>query len=228
VNPVIEISESCKTAYPGACFGFLALDGVANPPAHAGLDERKLVLEADLRLRFAGQGRDDLRRLPVMPPYEAYYGSFKKTYHVLLQLESVALKGKSLPGVAALVEAMFMAELENGLLTAGHDRAALQGPVRVNVAAGTETYTLLNGKDEALKPGDMYMADDAGVISSILSGPDRRTRLVPGTHAALFAVYAPPGIGPEPVHRHLETIRDNVRIISPEAIVGGLEVYAAA
>jgi hypothetical protein len=33
----------------------------------------------------------------------------------------VALKGKAIPRQAALVEAMFMAELENLILTAGHD-----------------------------------------------------------------------------------------------------------
>ena len=46
-----------------------------------------------------------------IPAYNACYKGFKKTYHVQLQLESVALKGRSIPRVAALMEAMFMAEL---------------------------------------------------------------------------------------------------------------------
>ena len=63
----------------------------------------------------------------MIQAYAAYYERFNKTYHVQLQLESVALKGKSIPRVSALVEAMFMAELENLLLTAGHDLDVVQG-----------------------------------------------------------------------------------------------------
>jgi hypothetical protein len=48
----------------------------------------------------------------------------KKTYHIALQLEPVVLKGKSLPNVAALVEAMFTAELGDLLLTASTGASA--------------------------------------------------------------------------------------------------------
>ena len=48
----------------------------------------------------------------------------KKTYHVQHQLESVVLKGKSLPNVAALVAAMFMAERDDLLLTASTGASA--------------------------------------------------------------------------------------------------------
>ena len=54
--------------------------------------------------------RKNLERLEAMPPaereaVEQNYRRFQQTYHVALQLESVALKGKPLPRVAALVEA---------------------------------------------------------------------------------------------------------------------------
>lgn len=223
----IQISEEWKSAYPGARVGFLALRNVANPEQHGELKLRKAALEAGLRARFEGAGREALRALPTMQAYSAYYNRFKKTYHVLLQLESVALKGRPLPSVAALVEAMFMAELQNGLLTAGHDLAAVQGPVLVSVATGEETYTLLNGRVETLKPGDMAMADDLGVISSILYGPDARTQLVPGTRSALFAVYAPPGIETQAVRRHLRDIYETVRVFAPGAVQLSLDVFEA-
>ena len=91
---------------------------------------RRNRLESQLRERFAGQTRGDLDQLPVLQAYAAYYKRFKKTYHVQLQLESIAFKGKPIPSVAALVEAMFMAEVKNMLLTAGHDLDALQLPAR--------------------------------------------------------------------------------------------------
>jgi DNA/RNA-binding domain of Phe-tRNA-synthetase-like protein len=63
--------------------------------------------------------------------------------------------------------------------------------LRLDVARGGEAYTLLNGKGETLKAGDIFMADAEGVTSSILYGPDARTRITPATRNALFIVYAP-------------------------------------
>jgi len=41
---------------------------------------------------------------------------------------------------------MFMAEIENRLLTAGHDLDNLQLPVCLDVTKGDEVYTLLRGQ----------------------------------------------------------------------------------
>jgi DNA/RNA-binding domain of Phe-tRNA-synthetase-like protein len=200
---------------------------VSNPERHEALDVRKDALEVDLRARFAGVDRTVLTALPTIEAYSRYYGQFRKTYHVLLQLESVALKGRPIPRVAALVEAMFMAELKNQLLTAGHDLAALQGSVTVGVATGDERYILMNGKEQILAAGDMFMADAAGAISSIVYGPDGRSRITPATRDVLFAVYAPAGISPVTVQGHLQDIRDNVLLIAPDAEVELLQVYSA-
>ncbi|MBF8281343.1 MAG: hypothetical protein HW378_258, partial [Anaerolineales bacterium] len=116
---MLIVSEAWQTNYPGASQGILVMRNVANPEHHPALEKLKTELEEQLRARFAGYDKAALTALPSVQPYVAYYGQFKKTYHVLLQLESVALKGKPLPRVAALVEAMFMAELKNQLLTAG-------------------------------------------------------------------------------------------------------------
>ncbi len=220
-----EISPAWQATYPGALAGVLVMHDVANPSQHDALDREKTALEEQLRSQFAGFSRADLRALPTLQAYEAYYRRFQKTYHVQLQLESVALKGKAIPRVAALVEAMFMAELQDQLLTAGHDVAALDPPVRLDVADGTETYTLLNGQQQQLKPGDQYMADQRGIISSILAGPDQRTCIGANTRAAFFAVYAPSGIRRDTVEKHLRQIVANVQIVSPRARVDRLDVY---
>ena len=128
---MLESSNTWKNAFPGAYIGILALNHVANPEVCPGLDLRKTALENDLRKQFAGQTRQAIEALPSIQAYTTYLKPFKKTYHVLLQLESVALKDKPLPRVAALVEAMFMAELQSQLLTAGHDLDTLQLPVSV-------------------------------------------------------------------------------------------------
>jgi DNA/RNA-binding domain of Phe-tRNA-synthetase-like protein len=214
---MLQVSPAWKAAYPGAVVGMLVMRGVANPEHHAQLEERKAGLEAALRARFAGADRAALNALPALQAYAAYFGRFKKTYPVQLQLESVALKGKSLPGVAALVEAMFMAELKNLLLTAGHDLGAVRSRLRLDVSRGDERYIRINGQEQGLKPNDMIMADAEGVIASVIYGPDSRTRIVPATRQALFVTYAPPGIGPAEVQQHLDDVASNVRLFAPEA-----------
>ena len=105
-----------------------------NPAAHPGLAEHVHQLTDSLRQQWAGATRADLNRLPEFAVYRAYYRRFEKTYHVQLQFESVALKGKPLRSNGSLVLAMFAAELQNRLLTAGHDLAAIAGPLTVDLA----------------------------------------------------------------------------------------------
>jgi DNA/RNA-binding domain of Phe-tRNA-synthetase-like protein len=222
---MLVVSEAWKSTYPGAAVGALAIRNVLNPAHHPALEKRKAELEYQLRTCFAGYERAALKALPTLQAYTAYYKRFKKTYHVLLQLESVALRGKSIPQVATLVEAMFMAELKNLLLTAGHDLEALQMPVRLDVADGSERYVRLDGQEQVLKPGDMMIADAQGIMSSVIYGPDRRTRITPETRHVLFTVYAPPGIGEQAVRRHLQDIREYVLLVAPDGKVVLLEVY---
>jgi DNA/RNA-binding domain of Phe-tRNA-synthetase-like protein len=224
---MFQVSEAWKAAYPGAAVGALALREVTNPERHVALDQRKEALEQSLRARWAGQDRKTMSALSSIQSYAAYYARFRKTYHVLLQLESVALKGRPLPRTAALVEAMFMAEIKNQLLTAGHDVAALDLPVTVDIATGHESYVTLSGKEQTLAAGDMYMRDRQGVISSIIYGPDWRTAISPATQGVLFTVYAPPGIVLSSIQEHLDDIRDNVLLVAPEATVEMSQVYEA-
>ncbi len=222
---MLMVTEAWKTTYPGAAVGVLAMRGVSNPESHPGLDSRKRALEEEIRSRFSGQDRAAIRALGPVQAYNDYYKRFKKTYHVQLQLESVAFKGKSIPRVASLIEAMFMAELKNLLLTAGHDLDSVQGPVTLDVAADDETYTMLNGREQVLKRDDMVISDSVGVMSSVVYGPDSRTRIKPATRRALFTVYAPEGIGQEAVLGHLRDIQDNVAAFAPDAVTDLLEVY---
>ncbi len=174
---MFKVTETWRATYPGVHAGFLVMQGVANPARHPGLEAAKQALEERLRTQFAGQDRHALEAYGPIPAYTTYYRQFEKTYHVLAQLASIVYKGKPIPSVAALVEAMFMAEIKNGLLTAGHDLDLLQPPVTLDVAGGEERYTLLRGQAQGCKAGDMLMADQAGVISSIVYGPDERTQI---------------------------------------------------
>ncbi|HET6845987.1 MAG TPA: hypothetical protein VFH29_04090 [Anaerolineales bacterium] len=223
-----SVSAEWMRAYPKAHAGMLAIADAANPEHNEELERVKRELEDDLRRRYAGLDRAGLRSDPVLHAYEEYYRRFDKTYHVQLQLESILLKGKSIPSGAGLVEAMFMAEIESRLLTAGHDLAALRGKLRLDVATGSESYVLLRGTPQATKAGDMMISDELGIISSIVYGPDQRTQIRADTHEAVFTVYAPTGIQPEDVEAHLEKILAYARILAPGVRNLGLQIFPNA
>ena len=225
---VFQISDRWKSTFPDAHAGVLILRGAVNPSQHAELEERKKALEEELRARFSGQDRQALEKNPVLQAYTSYYRQFKKTYHVQLQLESLLFKEKSIPSVAALVEAMFMAEMNNMLLTAGHDLDTARAPLTLDIAQGTETYILLRGVPQTPKAGDMMITDGEGIISNIIYGPDQRTQIRPQTTNVIFTVYAPSGIPEQVVEKHLLEIKENVQLVAPDAQVELLKVFDAS
>jgi DNA/RNA-binding domain of Phe-tRNA-synthetase-like protein len=223
---MFDVTSKWKSTYPDAHAGVLAMSDVSNPARDPDLEHRKVALEEQLRAQFSGQDRAQIASYPVLQAYGEYYRHFKKTYHIHLQLESIVLKGKSIPSVAALVEAMFMAEMQDMLLTAGHDLDNLQLPLTLDVATGTEQYRLLRGEEQVLKPGDMLIRDQVGVISSIVYGPDQRTQITPDTQNVIFTAYAPPGIEEQLVEQHLRHIQENVMVFAPQAKVEFLKIFS--
>jgi DNA/RNA-binding domain of Phe-tRNA-synthetase-like protein len=206
----------------------MALRCGANPPVTGALEEARREIGSELRRRFGSLDRKALRELRVYRDYEAYYKKYDKSYHVRLQLESVALKGRDVPPISSLVTPMFLAELENGVLTAGHDLDRLTLPVTVRIAREGEHFALLgNQKDQEAREGDQALADGKGLIGTILHGPDHRTRMDETTRNALYVVYGVPGVDAETVRAHLGRIRDLVRLALPEARAEGPEILRA-
>ena len=224
---LLNVDAEWRAAHPGATVGVLAIRNVGNPASHDGLHGVAAALEEELRAMLGDADRETLRATPPLPAYVAYYKRWGQRYHVGMQLESVAQKGKSIPRVAALVEAMFIAELRNGILTAGHDLEAVALPIRLGVGDG-QAFRGPSGNDLTVKEGDMFTADAEGrVLSAIIAGPSEIARIGPKTTAALFVVYAPPGVDPALVRTHLDEIERNVRVVSPDAEVVGREVVGA-
>lgn len=221
---MIKVIENFLSIYPSANIGILVMRDVENMAAHPALEACKQELESELRLRFADKEPKVLENTHPLPAYTAYYKRFDKTYHVLGQQKSIIYKNKPIPSVASLVEVMFIAELKNGLLTAGHDLDHVVGAISLNVSNGEEHYTVMRGEDQQLKKGDLYISDEQGILSAIIYGPDQRTQITPETKNALFTVYAPDGISDEEVEKHLLDICDLVQLVTPAARVEMLEV----
>ena len=223
----LEVTKEWKDAFPGASVGLLVMKNTVNPKNNPDLDNKMKEIEEEIRNNFSQSGREGIRELSTIRAYTEYYKKFKKTYHVMLQLESIALKNRNLPRISTLVSAMFAAELKNQLLTAGHDISKLQNPVVLNIANGNESYTGMGGKLQNLNQDDMFISDNAGVISSIIYGPDNRTPITSDTEDVLFTVYGPTGISPEQIKNHLEDISSYVKLVSSDAVTDTLEIYSS-
>lgn len=213
---LIKLTEKWKTIFPEAQIGILEIAEVGNALQSDLLNSEKRAVEARLRARYAGYSRSNFLALPVMAVYDRYYKRFDKTYHVLLQLESIVLKGKDLPQVSPLVDANFTAELDTLVLTAGHDAARLSPPLWIDVSRIGDKFTRMNGAPKQLPPGDMVMRDSQGVICTIIYGQDNISPISISTTHALYVAYAPPGVGAENVQAQLDAIEMNIRLFSTD------------
>ncbi len=130
----------------------------------------------------------------------SYYKKYGYTYHALPQLESV-IKGKAIPGGLPLVEAMFMAEVKNMFLTAGHDYDKTRAPLSLRISTGDESYTTMNGKDVTTISAescrydvcmiveDSFQCDSRDVAVKTVSGGKYATLLIPHTAQAVQSAW---------------------------------------
>jgi DNA/RNA-binding domain of Phe-tRNA-synthetase-like protein len=212
---IVTATNNWRNAHPGASIGLLELSSVDNSRPSPELDARKRETEANLRARYAGFSRQDFLSLPVMAAYQKYYKRFTKTYHVLLQLESLVLKGKNLPDVSPLVDSNFTAEVDSLVLTAGHDVSKLVAPVVMDVSQKGDQIIRMSGEPKLMEAGDMVMRDATGVVCSIVYGQDNVSPITSATTHVLYVAYAPMGVPAEAVENHLQMIEVNVRLFSP-------------
>ncbi len=222
----ISYSPSWKAAFPGAVMGMLFVENAPNRfPIPSEMESLRLEKEQSLKERYGSLSRKDLATLPALAPYVAYYKEGKSTYHVLQQIESIAQGKRAIPAPSCHVLNMFMAELESGLLTAGHDVYALGEEITVDITQEGDSYTMLSEKKANLSPGDMCIRDERGILSSILRGPNRESRIGEETKNLLFTVYAPRGISLARVEEHLQNIENTFRRYAPERVIRFLEVF---
>jgi DNA/RNA-binding domain of Phe-tRNA-synthetase-like protein len=204
---MISLSPELKVIYPKAMFGSLIARDVPNRRGHELLEERKRDLESRIRESYADVDDDGM-----IQSYRPYYRRWGKTYPIEFQIKTIK-GGGNLPQVSVLVDSMFMAEVKNRILTSGHDLEALEGDLTFDVSDGGERYLKLNGKEQALKKGDVILIDEEGILASVLYGPARRTSIASETRNALYFGWCPYGIDEELIKSHTEDILNNIRLV---------------
>ena len=214
--------------HAGSVAAVIAFGGVAGASETSDFAAAKHDLETSLRARWQGKRRADLKADPVLAAYDRYVKRFGQTYHVQMQIESVALKGKAIPARSPLVEVLFMAELSTGVLAAGQDLAEAGLPITVDAATGDETYTRYDGAEERCKAGDQLMREAGGaILTSIAQGPTNVALLTSETGAVIYCLYLPPGLDVELAESALAAIARDIRLCAPDAIERGRSIVTA-
>jgi DNA/RNA-binding domain of Phe-tRNA-synthetase-like protein len=192
-------------------FGSLIIREIPNKKEHEALETRKRELERQIR-----EDTGEVKDFEMIHYYNSYFKTWKRTYTYPIEYQiNTIRKGRQLPQVSVLVDSMFIAELNNMILTSGHDLDTIQGDLAFDIARGDEQYVKINGKEQDLKKRDICLKDKEGILACILFGPARRTSISPKTKNALFFAWCPQAINEAQVKTHLNEILMNVEKAYP-------------
>ena len=221
---MFSIDSSIRASYPEAKIGILVMREVFYSST---CDESEMATVIDdLHQKYGHLDRKALKELHPIGAYVAYYKKFGSSYHLLSQLESVLKGKKSVHFESGLLQAMFLSEIDGMLLTAGHDLSKLQLPLNLKSANGTEVYQSISCREITAVQGDIMLCDQSGIISSILRGPDYRSRIAESTTEVLFSIYAPPGIEADYIEKNLRNLEKRIRSFSPSAKTELLQIFS--
>jgi DNA/RNA-binding domain of Phe-tRNA-synthetase-like protein len=221
----ISFTEELKAIYPEASIGILLIKNIENKDNSNILDKIKTDSKRCLRYKYSSLSRGELVEIRTIKSYRKYYKKFKKTYHLLLQMESISRNGKSYPSVNPLVDSCFISEMNTFILTAGHDADKLESSILFDLSREAESFTQINGKEILLKPDDIIMRDNGKAVCSIIYGQDNISKMTPDTERALFVAYAPEGVKKEDIIKNLEYIRYFISKFSPDSETEIIKVF---
>ncbi|EQF22957.1 B3/4 domain protein [Clostridioides difficile CD160] len=222
---MLEISSKVKEIYPNIKFGVMVINiTYSNPNKENFLFLKNSITENIIEQHPEYNRKEKIKTEPISS-YIKYYKKFKKTYPVLLQLESLLLKSKGIPDAGITVESMFLAELKNLLLTAGHDFDKIELPLRIDIANGSEHFYGIGGKEQVLTKYDLFLSDNIGILSSILNGPDNRTSITKDTKNIMYFVYGADRISEKQIQDHLNDIKDYISSAFSDLKVSSINIF---
>ncbi|MDO4316103.1 MAG: hypothetical protein Q4C45_10010 [Oscillospiraceae bacterium] len=150
-------------------------------------------------------------------PYVRFFKKFKKTYPVLMQVESFLLKGRPFPQVNPVTEVPFLAELTTQCLMGTHDADAVLGTLRLFSGTEKAPFTGLRGGEVHTYPNDVCGRDDGGIILSMIAGADDRTCAKPESRHVFYPVFGTPDMPTEEIASRQALLRRYVLTLAPAA-----------
>lgn len=165
----------------------------------------------EIRAEGAAYDRETVFR---QDPYFRYFRKFKKTYPVMMQVESFLLKGRPFPDGEYINSVAFLTELKTHLLLGTHDADRVEGGiVFYNETAKTPFPGMIN-PDSHSYPGDITGRDDKGIIISMIAGADSRTCIHDDTLHVVYLVF---GLEGTDIDAAADQIKECVKALAPAA-----------
>lgn len=149
--------------------------------------------------------------------YFRFFKKFKKTYPVLMQLESILLKGRPFPSGNPITAIPFLAELETQQLSGTHDVDQVQGCVRLFAGTEKAPFSGMRGEEVHTYPGDFCARDDGGIIFSMIAGADDRTCVRESSTHVFYPVFGVAGQPASEITAVLDQLERDVKTLAPDA-----------
>lgn len=168
----------------------------------------------DLREKYASYDRK-----PVFGknPYFRFFRKFKKTYPVMMQFESVLLKGRPFPDFNPVAEVPFLMEIVTHVLSGAHDVDQISGTVKLYSATEKEEFPGMRGQPFHTYPGDFCGRDEKGIIFSLIAGADDRTCARPDSTHVFYPLFGTPDLPVSVLEEAMEVLVRYVKVLAPEA-----------
>lgn len=166
------------------------------------------------RVKYAGYER---KAVFGENPYFRFFRKFKKTYPVMLQFESIIVKGQEFPYSEPVTEVPYLLELTTCVLSGTHDLDYVDGAVELYSGTDKTPFAGMHGREQHTYPGDVVGRDGSGIIFSEIAGADDRTCAKPESRHVFYPVFGTPDMSEDFVRSALDTLERYVRLLAPGA-----------
>ena len=175
------------------------------------------MVEEHLRLLREKYADYDRKALFGENVYFRFFKKFKKTYPVMMQLESFLLKGRPFPMENPVTAIPFLVELETQILSGTHDVDDVHGTVRLFAGTEKAPFAGMRGEEVHTYPGDFCARDNEGIIFSMIAGADARTCVKETSRHVFYPVFGVAGQPEAEISAVLDRLEEYVRVLAPEA-----------
>jgi DNA/RNA-binding domain of Phe-tRNA-synthetase-like protein len=188
------IDEAFRSLFPEAQIGVIVTSVIDNRRAR---DEAAHELVTAIAEAQATVTDEDLAAHPAVAPWREAYRRFgvKPSAH-RSSIEGLlrSIRSRGVPSVNPLVDLYNAVSLRHLLPCGGEDLDAIQGDLRLTVAAGGEGFVPLGGSEPLPpQPGEVVYADDAGIVCRAWNWREaERTKLTDATRRAVLVIEALP------------------------------------
>lgn len=156
--------------------------------------------------------------------YYKYFKKFKKSYPVMLQYESFAIKGRPFPRFNPVVEVPFLVEVKTWVLSGCHDIDTVQGDLLIYSPESKEDFTGIRGETVHNYPNEMSGKDDGGIILSMIAGADDRTCGTEASRNVFYPLFGTPDQDPAELKAAADLMAEYVKVLAPTAQIEYIEL----